>query len=73
MGLLSRLFNKTETKVYAPYNSTNHAIDRITTLEDCKSFSKIIDEVNPKQDVQALRDKLCDKTVKIFLKKYGRK
>lgn len=67
------LFKKKETKVYAPYNETARAIETATTMDECKSLGKIIMNLNPQQNVQLLKDKLCDKTFKIFLEQYGNK
>jgi hypothetical protein len=72
MKLLRKLFGFRKT----PYVSKVDVLAKMswmTTLEECKDVSGMINNLTLKVNKQPLRDELCDKTVKIFLGQYGSK
>jgi hypothetical protein len=71
MGILNRLFGKKQS--YLPYIDAMNIIDCVRTMEEAKLANVIINDVNPKQDIQSLRDTLCNNTFNIFIKQYGRR
>jgi hypothetical protein len=72
MKLLRKLFGFRET-AYVSKVDVLAQLEWLTTLEECRETSKMIDNLNPKVNKQPLRDQLCDKTFNIFLEQYGRK
>ncbi len=60
------------------FNYLNRTISNLTDISECNGPAKAIDyyeDQNPsdKENIQYMRDVLCDKTFELFVKKYPRK